>query len=444
VLFFATPIVEAYAPAVVNPRIDQPPTYYEASTRRPAAEPPLQELATADIAVVGGGLAGLSAALELALRGYQVRLIEADRLGSGASGRNGGQVIAGIAAPQEKLERLLGEADARAVWDISLAGLALLQQRISEYAIDCDWVSGHMHVADKPRQVTELAAWQDELRQRYHYVDTQLLEREELAGQLDSTRYRAALLDRRGGHLQPLRYTLGLARAAQQAGVVIHEQTPLLDYTRTGSGVHLRTAQGELRCRQLVLAGNAGLGATVPELARRILPIGTYMIATEPLGEDRASQLIANNAAVSDMNWILDYFRRSADHRLLFGGRVSYAGLDPAASAPATRQRMLRVYPQLRDVRIDFSWGGWLDITLNRAPHFGRLAPDVWFLQGFSGHGLALTGIAGALVAEAIAGTMERFDVMARIPHRDFPGGTYLRRPALVLAMLWYRLRDLL
>jgi gamma-glutamylputrescine oxidase len=193
-----------------------------------------------------------------------------------------------------------------------------------------------------------------------------------------------------------------------------------------------------------VLAGNAWLADTAPALARRIMPVGTYIVATEPLGETAARALLPENTAVTDINWVLDYFRRSADHRLLFGGRVSYSGLDPFNTASATRARMVKVFPQLRDARIEYAWGGYVDITLNRAPDFGRLESDVYYLQGFSGHGIALTGLAGKLVAEAVAGSTERFDVFARIPHREFPGGDLLRRPALVLAMLYYRLKDLL
>jgi gamma-glutamylputrescine oxidase len=208
--------------------------------------------------------------------------------------------------------------------------------------------------------------------------------------------------------------------------------------------LRLVTESGHLQCRQVVYAGNAWLGATVPALSRRIMPVGTYIVATEPLGETMARALLPQDTAVTDINWVLDYFRRSSDHRLLFGGRVSYSGLDPFDTAQATRQRMLAVFPQLRDARIEHAWGGYVDITMNRAPDFGRIEPDVYYLQGFSGHGIALTGLAGKLVAEAIAGTAERFDVFTRLPHREFPGGPLLRRPALVLAMLWYRLRDLL
>jgi gamma-glutamylputrescine oxidase len=235
-----------------------------------------------------------------------------------------------------------------------------------------------------------------------------------------------------------------LAAAAVQAGVQIHETSRVVDFRRSGSKMHVRTADGSVECAQLLLAGNAWLGALVPTMQRKLMSIASYVIATEPLGEQRAAALIANNAAICDTNWILDYFRRSSDHRLLFGGRVNYSLLNMRAVVPATRARMLNVFPQLGGVRIDYAWGCLLDITLNRAPHFGRLDSNIYFLQGFSGHGMALAGIAGELVAEAIAGSAERFDVFSRIPHRDFPGGMMLRRPALALAMLWYRLRDLL
>ena len=211
-----------------------------------------------------------------------------------------------------------------------------------------------------------------------------------------------------------------------------------------GKTVTLRTATGSVRAQHVALCGNVGLGDISPVLARRVIGIATYIVATRPLGAERAAALIRNNIAVADINWIIDYFRLSADHRLLFGGRVSYSGIDPIGTARATRQRMLRVFPQLADAEIEYAWGGFLDITMNRAPHFGRLDPNLYFLQGFSGHGMVLTGIAGKIVAEAIAGQAERFDVYERIRHHDFPGGMLLRRPTLVMAMLWFRLRDLL
>jgi gamma-glutamylputrescine oxidase len=268
------------------------------------------------------------------------------------------------------------------------------------------------------------------------------MDRVELRECIASSRYIAATYDPNAGHLQPLQYTRGLARAATSRGVNIFEHTRALAHRRHDGRIVVRTAAGEVVARHLALCGNAALGHYSRELARKIMGVATYIIATEPLGEACARELIRNNAAVTDTNFVLDYFRRSADHRLLFGGRVSYSGLDPLGTTRATRARMLQVFPQLADARIEHAWGGYVDITMNRAPHFGRLEPDVYFVQGFSGHGIALTGIAGKLLAEAIGGTSERFDVFSRIPHHDFPGGDTLRRPLLVLAMLWYRLRD--
>jgi gamma-glutamylputrescine oxidase len=419
-------------------------SYYAATARPGEPLAPLAGAATADVCVVGGGIAGCSAALALAERGYRVVLLEAERIGWGASGRSGGQVIIGLSADQADLEQWVGFEDARRIWDISLAGIELLRARIERHRIECDWIGGEMFAAIKARQWRALQTWQHDLASKYDYTATRLIERAELSDILATRRYVGALHDSTSGHLHPLRYTLGLARAATQAGAQLHEGSRVLRFERQAGRLQVHTAGGSVACTALLLAGNAWLGGLVPSMQRKLMSIASYIIATEPLGEARASQLIRNNAAISDTNWIVDYFRRSGDHRLLFGGRVNYSLLDLQAIAPATRRRMVNVFPQLRDVRIDYAWGCLLDITLNRAPHFGQLEPDVYFLQGFSGHGMALAGIAGELVAEAIAGSAERFDVFSRIPHRDFPGGLLLRRPALALAMLWYRLRDLL
>jgi gamma-glutamylputrescine oxidase len=392
--------------------------------------------------VVGAGLAGCSAALALAERGYRVVVLEAQRIGWGASGRSGGQILAGLAVEQDALTRLVGEADAKALWDLSVEAVARLRARIGRHRIECDWVPGFLLAALKSRQWLGLQQWQQQLAVRYDYPSTSLLGREALRELLASERYVGALYDSNGGHLHPLRFTLGIAQAARAAGATFHEGSAVLGYETHEGRLRVRTAQGSLECAQLLFAGNAWLGATAPALHRRLLSVASYIIATEPLGAERATALITNNAAVADTNWVLDYFRRSADHRLLFGGRVNYSGLDLRGIAPATVARMLQVYPQLAGTRIDYAWGCLLDITRNRAPDFGRLAPNVYYLQGFSGHGMALAALAGELIAEAIAGTAERFDVFARIPHREFPGGLLLRRPTLALAMLWYRLRD--
>jgi gamma-glutamylputrescine oxidase len=422
-------------------------SYYAASAHAQPQHPRLEQSIDCDVCVVGGGIAGCSTALHLAERGLSVVLLEEHCIGWGASGRSGAQAICGVASGEDRLEQLIGPEDTRRIFEVTVDGLALIRERVAKHAIDCDWTPGQMHVAIKPRQDRELRDWVEELRTRYGYESLRFVERDELRQLLASERYLSGTVDSASGHLHPLNYTLGLARAASAAGLRIFEGTRALSYdapTAAGARVRVSTSRGEVHCRHLALCGNAYIGSTAPALSRKIMAVGTYIVATEPLGAARAEALIRNNAAVTDINWVLDYFRRSADHRLLFGGRVSYSGLDPFNTAHATRARMLGVFPQLADVRIDYAWGGYVDITMNRAPHFGRLAPNVFFLQGFSGHGIALTGIAGKLLAEAILGTAERFDVFARIPHRDFPGGAALRRPALVLAMLWYRLRDLL
>jgi gamma-glutamylputrescine oxidase len=409
----------------------------------------------ADVAVVGGGIAGCSAALHLAQRGYKVVLAEACFVGYGASGRSGGQLIFGLAPSQKALTAQVGREDARRLFDLSIEALDSTRALIDTYAIACDYAANHVHVATKPRHVRELTEWADELHGEYGYESARLLNRDELQGHVRSELYLGGLLDSRSGHLHPLKYTQGLARAAELEGVRIYENTQVLRYesgnNRGGAGgaggtggVAVYSSRGVIHCEHLILCGNAYLDGVAPPLARRILGVGTYIVATEPLDPAKARELLPSNAAVADINWILDYFRLTADRRLLFGGRVSYSAMQPPHLTESMRKRVVRVFPALADVRVDYTWGGYLDITMSRAPDFGRLAPNVYYLQGFSGHGMALTGLAGKLVAEAVSGTAERFDVFARIPHRDFPGGPLLRRPSLVLAMLCYRLRDLL
>jgi gamma-glutamylputrescine oxidase len=428
-------------------RLSYPPalSYYAASvasTPKPIRVP-LQGSVSADVVVLGGGLAGCSTALHLAQRGYRVALLEARFVGYGASGRSGGQTIFGLAAGQQALAAQVGQEDARRLFDLSVEALELTQSLIREHHIDCDYHPNHIHAAIKPRHVDELQQWVHELHQDYGYDSPRMLDRTALAEHLKSDRYLAGLIDPRSGHLHPLKFTLGVARAAEAAGATIYENSEVLRY-EDGPQVRVHTAQGVVSAAHLVLCGNAYLGPVAPRLARRILGVGTYIIATEPLGEERVRALLPSNAAVADINWILDYFRRSDDHRLLFGGRVSYSSVQPLHLADSMRKRMVRVFPSLSDAKVAYAWGGYLDITMSRAPDFGRLAPNVFYLQGFSGHGVTLTGLAGKLVADAVAGTAERFDVFTRIPHRDFPGGPVFRRPSLVLAMLYYRRRDLL
>jgi len=397
-----------------------------------------------DVCVIGGGITGSSAALELAGRGYSTVLLEARKIGWGASGRSGGQAIFGFGCDQAKLQRITGRDDARRLWDMSLESLDLMRQRIRDHDIPCGYRAGQMHAAIKPRQRTELIEWQQFLEQDYGYSSLRLMERDELRGLMATDRYLAGLYDSNSGHLHPLNYTLGLNLAAQRAGARVFEDSPVLSVDEHGDRVVLRTPGGEVRCRYVAVCCNAYLGNLVRPLRSKIMPVGTYIVATERLGEDLAASLIRNDMAVADINFVLDYFRLSEDSRLLFGGRVSYSKIPPPSLSRSIRTRMIKVYPQLGDVGIEYSWGGYVAITVNRAPHFGRTGRNIFFAQGFSGHGIALTGLAGKLIAEALSGTADRFDVFSRVPHMPFPGGPALRTPALVLAMAYFRLRDLL
>jgi gamma-glutamylputrescine oxidase len=419
-----------------------PPSWYAASATPLPEQPSLQGRLDADVCILGAGYTGLSAALELAEAGYRVVVLEAERIGWGASGRNGGQAIAGFSCGEAKLEALVGFDDARRMFDLSREGLQWLRDRIDRHGIACDWRDGHAQVPIKPRQERELRAAVDDLAARYDYP-VQWWSREQLRAQLASDRYLGALYDPHSGHLHPLEYALGLARAAMAAGVRIFEHSRVTGLLR-GPHPVMKTAQGEVRSDFAIIAGNALLRGIAPELESRMMPVGTYIAATPPLGEARARALIRNDMAVADTNWALDYYRLSRDHRLLFGGRASYSTLPPPNLRGVMARRMHRVFPQLRDVGIEYLWGGMIDISLNRAPHWGRLTPQVYFAQGFSGHGVIATGLAGKLIAEAIRGQSERLDLFARIAHHPFPGGRALRTPLLVAAMAWYKLRDAL
>tara|TARA_R110002020_G_scaffold21373_25_gene72402 strand:+ start:1091 stop:2380 length:1290 start_codon:yes stop_codon:yes gene_type:complete len=417
-------------------------SWYARSAGPGETHPPLQGRETADVAVLGAGLTGLSAALELAQAGLKVIVLEAREVGWGASGRNGGQVIFGYGCDQAKIAGMLGLEASRELFKWSVDAVDQVRRRILEHRIDAHWRDGHAHVAIKPRHVSELKAWQADLAENYGYP-LQWWEREPLQAVVSSPRYIGALYDPCSGHLHPLNYTRGLARAATQAGVRIFEQSRVASLQH-GARPLLRTDGGEVQADFVVLAGNALVHGIAPELDARVMPVGTYIGATAPLGAERARELIRNDMAVADINWALDYFRFSADHRLLFGGRASYSTLPPPNLAGVMARRMARVFPQLQGVGFEQVWGGLIDISLNRAPHWGRLGDNVYFAQGFSGHGVAATGLAGQVIAEAIRGQAGRLDVFSRIPHRPFPGGRALRTPLLVAAMAWYKLRDAL
>jgi gamma-glutamylputrescine oxidase len=406
-----------------------------------AAHPPLRGSLAADVCIIGGGYTGLSALLHLAERGYDAVLLEAARVGAGASGRNGGQLGSGQRVSQPALERMYGKERARLLWQLAEEAKALVKARIARHGIACDLRPGVLHAAHKPAHAEALQREAEHLERHYGYPHVCYVARAEMAQMLGTARYFGGALDRDAGHLHPLNYALGLAQAAVAAGGRICEQSRV---TRIDAGARpvVATADGEVRARHLVLAMNGHLGRLVPRLAGRIMPLNNFILATAPLGAAGARALIRDDVAVADTKHVIDYFRLSPDHRLLFGGGESYRQRYPADIAGLVRRHMLRVFPELAAIPIDYAWGGTLAITRTRVPHFARLAPEVLVAHGYSGQGIALATLAGQLIAEAVAGTAERFDVMAGLEVPGFPGGTLLRWPALVLGMLYYGLRD--
>ena len=424
---------------------DQPgkhaPSYYAASAQ------PLDEFAaldgdtSCDVCIIGAGFTGLSAALHLAETGHDVVLLDAHRAGWGASGRNGGQVGSGQRLNQNELENVVGKDDARQMWQIAEDGKDLLKSLIKKHQIDCDFKPGVFHVLHRERLADETRAYVDKLNSEYGYEPIRYVERDETRQMVGSLDYHGGSLDMGAGHLHPLSYARGLARAAVKAGVRLCEMTPVKSYT-AGSPCEVLTATGIVRADYVILACNGYLGELSPEVAGRVMPINNYIIATEPLGDERARELIRDDVAVADSRFVVNYYRLSADKRMLFGGRENYSYSFPSDIKGFVSKAMLEIYPQLGDGRIDYGWGGRLAITMNRMPHLARVAPNVLSDSGYSGHGVAMATMAGKLLAEAVGSTSAGFDLMEKFPTPRFPGGTMLRWPALVLAMTWYSLRD--
>jgi gamma-glutamylputrescine oxidase len=418
-----------------------PDSYYAATANLVAPFPVLEGDTDCDVCIIGGGFTGLSAALEMAERGLDVVLLEAHRAGWGASGRNGGQAGSGQRRDQDWLERAVGREDAHRLWDIAQQAKVLVKERVARHEIACDLKPGILHVNHKRRFVAEDHAYVEKLRSEYGYADIRAVGDAESREMLGSTLYYGGSLDLGAAHLHPLNFALGLGEAARAAGARIFERSPAVNF-EAGDPAAVRTAQGHVRARFVILACNGYLDGLAPRVAARVMPINNFVIATEPLGEERARRVIRDDVAVTDSKFVINYFRLSADRRLLFGGGETYSYDFPEDIKAFVRPYMLRVYPQLADARIEYGWGGTLGITLSRMPYFARPAPNVLTACGYSGHGVALATLAGQILAEAVEGTLGRFDAIARIPTRAFPGGTALRGPLLVLAMLWYGLRD--
>ncbi|WP_283148808.1 NAD(P)/FAD-dependent oxidoreductase [Silvimonas soli] len=416
-------------------------SWYEASVTREPDDPALQGNIDADVCIIGGGFTGLSTAIALRQRGLSVVVLEAERVGWGASGRNGGQVLVGFAKDEPVINQL-GPADARRAWDISVEGVKLLHRRVEQYDIDCDLVRGYLHVATSPRKAQALDAWVEQLRGEFGYEAIDSIAPAAVPKWIASPRYVGAANDRLSGHIHPLKYCLGLARVARTAGARIYAHSKVIKVERGPQPV-VRTSQGQVRCKFVVAAGNAWLGDLLPKVTARIMPVRSFIIATVPIAPELANSLIHNRCAVCDTNFMIDYFRLSADNRMLFGGRISNGKADPMALIPQMRERLAAVFPQLAQTRVEYAWGGFVDVSMNRAPDFGRADANFYYLQGFSGHGVALTGIAGEMVADAIAGQAERFDLFARLKHHAYPGGPAMHGALLRLGVLYHQMKEL-
>ena len=417
-------------------------SYYAASCRdEQILRASLQEALQVDVAIIGAGFTGLYTALHLAQAGKSVVIIDASRVGWGASGRNGGQIIPGYSCDMPPFEAALGLEGAKQVWQLVQEAASEIRQHIANHNISCDLRDGHLWTAVQQRRVSILTDWQNEASNKWGYDQLQFIPKNELPQHIQSSRYQAGLLDPQGGHLHPLKYVLGLARAAEKMGVKIFENTKAIHYQACTDGVKVQTARGQIRASKLVLACNAYIHNLDRRVARKILPVGTYMIATEPLEESLAHQLLPTGHAVSDNQFVLDYFRLSQDQRLLFGGKCSYTGRTPNNLTENLRQDMLKVFPQLSKAKIDFTWGGHIDITMPRTPDFGRI-DNVYWAQGFSGHGIVPTCVAGRVLAEAIKGDETHLKLFTALKNPAFPGGETLGALFQAVGMSYYRLRD--
>lgn len=418
-----------------------PDSYYTATAIGVREHAVLEGDRRADVCVIGGGFTGLSAALNLAEQGLDVILLEAERIGSGASGRCGGLIGSGQRKDVLETEEMFGLQRSKELWNYAELAKQEIRYRIEKHDIPCDLRSGQLVGVHKKRYLGWPQELADVLADRYEYPFCTALNAEETRRYVATGTFLGGLYDSEALNLHPLNYTLGIARAAAEAGVRIYESSRVLSYSRTDPA-RVMTDHGSVNAAFVVLACNGYLGDLEPRVASKIMPINNFMVATESLGEARARELINGRFGIHDTRFVVNYFRLSDDHRLLFGGGENYRSSFPGDIASFVRPYMLQLFPQLSDVAIDYAWGGILAVTVNRLPHIGKLEPNVFFAQGYSGHGISTATFAGKVIAEAITGTAGRFDVFCDLPTRAFPGGTWLRYPGMVLGMLYYTIRD--
>ena len=426
----------------INRKQEHTGSYYAATVNEVTDYPALEGARSTDVCVIGGGFTGVATALALAERGFSVVLLEANRVGWGASGRNGGQLINGISG-LSKIQKKYGDGIADMLWDLKWRGNDIVYERVEKYNIQCDLKSGFVETALKPRHLDYIEDYAAE-RQRHNFpYRYEVWDKEQTRTELGTDAYIGGFVCHRDGHLHPLNLCIGEAKAASSLGVQIFEQSPVIGIDH-GDRPRVRTESGHVDADSVVIAGNAYSLLEQKHLSNLVFPAGSYIIATEPLSEEVARQINRQDIAVCDLNEIVDYYRLSADRRLLYGGQCNYSGRDPVSIKAAILPRMLKIYPQLKDVRIEYEWGGKIGIVLNRIPAVGRINNNVYYCQGYSGHGVNASHIMGEIMADAISGTMEKFDLFARVNHFRMPGSQWIGNQIIALGMLYYRLRDML
>lgn len=424
---------------VENQQQEHTGSYYAASVNEVTGYPQLEGTVETDVCVVGGGFTGVATALTLAERGYQVAIVEANRIGWGASGRNGGQLINGISGLGKVAKAQGGEEDM--LWDLGWRGNAIIRERIEKYGISCDFKEGFVETALKPRQIEDLEWYAEEREKRNWPHRYELWSKEETQEKLGTEAYIGGFACYRDGHLHPLNLCVGEARAAASLGAQLFEQSPVTEIVHGDKPV-VRTAGGEVKANAVVIAGNAYSRLEPKHLSNLVFPAGSYIIATEPLDEATVARINPLDVAVCDVNNVVDYYRLSADKRLLYGGACNYSGREPKNIESYIRPRMEKVYPELAGKRIDYQWGGMIGIVLNRVPAVGRINGNVYYSQGYSGHGVNATHIMGEVMADAIGGTLETFDMFAGIKHFRIPGSQWLGNQIIALGMLYYKMKD--
>ena len=417
-----------------------PQSYYAASANPVPERPELNGEVETDVCIVGAGYTGLSTAIALLESGFKVSIVEAAKVGFGASGRNGGQIANSYSRDIDGIERSVGPKQAKLLGDMAFEGGRIIRERIAKYNIQCDLKDGGVFAANTPKHMKHLES-QKKLWERYGHTQLELMDAKRIREVVDSDAYVGGMLDMSGGHIHPLNLALGEAAAVESLGGVIYEQSPAIRIDR-GANPVVHTPNGRIKAKFVVVAGNAYLGNLIPELSAKSMPCGTQVITTEPLSAELAKSLLPQDYCVEDCNYLLDYYRLTSDKRLIFGGGVVYGARDPANIEAIIRPKMLKAFPQLKDVKIDYAWTGNFLLTLSRLPQVGRLGDNIYYSQGCSGHGVTYTHLAGKVLAEALRGQAERFDAFADLPHYPFPGGRLFQVPFSALGAWYYTLRD--